>query len=91
MAKEFKECLFTTTDNWFGNFDNNKCMGSLHEIKEKVGTKNKRRWIVTFEGNDDFGMSKRFDDYREARDLFDKLRKFNITKKYLQIIGFEIW
>lgn len=92
MAKTFDDIRVPTTDNWCSNFPNNTVSVSLRGPDKKRIKGQKREWLISVWGDDDWGISKRFSDYREARDLFDKLIKSkDLTQAYLKSLGFDYW
>ena len=80
------EVIISTTDNWYGNYDNNTVKLTYH------GRLICGKYRVSIWGNDDFGLIYDTTDKGTARVLFNKLKtKSNITQRELYDLGFRVF
>lgn len=74
-----KEIFKKTDDDWAPNFGENKDEVKViyHGVINSYEPKVKWEWRTSVWGNDDTAMSKDFDNEKEAKELFNKLKGLN--------------
>lgn len=88
-----EETYLETLENWCGSYE----IGSKKYLRIRLGITGPNpprsgKWRVSVWGNDDFGMTKDFDNEENARACFKNLNcSVPISKIDLELNGFEVF